>query len=176
MGVIGKGGAMKTLKLIPALSLVVLLLVAALSDPSPGFYLTLLKLPENEPLLSRPVTAGRRFYLDFTHSLDKTPVRDVFTVDQKGILILLEEQYEWYGAGLAFHPKGRGDIRFSNDRTRVLINRPYDPFHLRVGRIANHTLTINSEKIPLLGIADGGDLIAFAIKRKPPKELNHDDK
>jgi len=160
-------------------TIVVVLMFGVLSVPSRGadsFFLILVKLPENRILLSRPVMGGDRFYIDYIHSLDKTPVRDIFLVSQKGELILLEEQYEWYGAGLAFHPEGKGNILFDENCTRVLINRPYDPFHLRVGHIANHTLTVNSEKIPLLSIANGGDLLVFAIERRPPKEQDHENK
>ena len=139
-----------------------------------SFCLTLVKLPENRILLSQSVKGGDRFYIDYIHSLDKTPILDTFLVSHEGVLVLEEEQYEWYGAGLAFHPQGKGRIRFNNDHTQVLINRPYDPFYLRVGSIANHTLTVNSQKIPLLNIADKGDLLAFSIEKMPTKEHDHD--
>lgn len=153
--------------------LMALVLVAFFCPPAFGdepYDLTLIKLPENKAVLVLPVNINDRIYMDYVHSLDKTPVRDVFAVGRNGVLILLEERYEWYGAGLAFHPEGKGRILLEKDGARVLINRPCHPFYLRVGRIANHTLTVNSRQIPLLEVANGGDLLAMAIEKRPSKE------
>ncbi len=76
----------------------------------------------------------------------------------------MEERYAWYGAGLAYYPGGVGQIHFENhDGTRVVLNRVLDQFLLRVGRIANHTVTCHSRKVPLTSIAKGGDLIEFVV-------------
>ncbi len=131
---------------------------------SQEYSLNLIKLPNKEVVLKLPAKGGDRFYIDYIHSKDKTPVHDIFLISKEGKLILLEEHYEWYGAGLAFHPEGKGQIIFENDRTRVLLNRELDPFFLRVGRIANHTLSIKSKSIPLINIANGGDLIEFVVE------------
>lgn len=125
--------------------------------------LKLIKQPENEVIMAFSLNAEDRFFLDYIHSKDKTPVHDVFHISKKGKLVLIEEHYEWYGAGLAFHSEGIGQIKFENDGTRVVLNRELDQFLLRVGRIANHTLTIKSEEIPLISIAHGGDLIEFVV-------------
>ncbi len=130
---------------------------------SQEYTLKLTKQPENEVLIAFPLNAEDRFFLDYIHSKDKTPVHDVFHISKKGKLVLIEEHYEWYGAGLAFHPGGIGQIKFENDGTRVVLNRELDQFLLRVGRIANHTLSFKSKKIPLTSIAKGGDLIEFVV-------------
>jgi len=131
---------------------------------SQEYTLKLRKLPNNEVVLNLLANGGDQFYIDYIHSKDKTPVHDVFLISKEGKLVLLEEDYEWYGAGLAFHPEGIGQIIFENDRTRVVLNRKLDQFLIRVGRICNHTLSFKSESIPLLDIANGGDLIEFVVE------------
>jgi len=135
-----------------------------IADSSPKYSLKLIKLPHKEVVLKIPVDGEDRFYIDYIHSKDKTPVHDVFLISKKGKLILLEEQYEWYGAGLEFHPKGVGQIITENERTRVLLNKELDQFLLRVGRIANHILSIKSICIPLISIANGGDVLEFVVE------------
>lgn len=137
-----------------------------IANSSPKYNLKLIKLPHKEVVLKIPVDGEDRFYIDYIHSKDKTPVHDVFFISKKGKLIILEEQYEWYGAGLEFHPKGVGKIRTENGHTRVLLNKELDQFLLRVGRIANHILSIKSICIPLISIANGGDLLEFVVENR----------
>jgi len=154
----------KSLATVVSVLVVVILINFVTVASSQEYSLKLIKLPNNEVILTLPVNGGDRFFIDYIHSKDKTPVHDIFLISKEGKLILLEEQYEWYGAGLAFHPDGIGQIIFENDRTRVLLNRELDQFSLRVGRIANHTLSYKSKKFPLISIADGGDLIEFVVE------------
>lgn len=142
---------------------VAMILCFARVSTSQEYSLKLTKQPENEVLMAISLNAEECFFLDYIHSKDKTPVHDIFHIGKKGKLVLVEEHYEWYGAGLAFHPGGIGQIKFENDGTRVVLNRELDQFLLRVGRIANHTLSFKSKKIPLTSIAHGGDLIEFVV-------------
>jgi hypothetical protein len=158
--------------LTTAMSLVFFIGFFNVASAASEYNLLLIKLPDKEVVLKFLVNGGDRFYIDYIHSKDKTPVHDIFLISEQGKLILLEEHYEWYGAGLAFHPEGKGQIIFENDRTRVLLNRELDQFLLRVGRIANHTLNIKSKSIPLISIANGGDLIEFVVEINTEGEDN----
>ncbi len=138
-----------------------------------SYCLQVIKLPEQRILLEIQVKVQDRFYIDYIHSKDKTPVHDIFLIGEEGKLVLSEEHYEWYGAGLAFHPAGKGTIIFEKDRTRVLLNQELAEFRMRVGRVANHALTYKGQRIPLLSIANGGDLIEITVA-KNTGENNHD--
>ena len=137
----------------------------AQAEPPDSYWLQVIKLPDQRILLEIEVKAQDRFYIDYIHSKDKTPVHDVFLIGEEARLVLLEEHYEWYGAGLAFHPAGKGRIIFEKDRTRVILNRELTEFRMRVGRVANHALTYKGQRIPLLSIANGGDLIEITVAR-----------
>jgi len=101
---------------------------------------------------------GDRFTINYRHSSDHTPVRDLFTIGVEGEIILIEESYRWYGAGLESHPDV-GKIDFSGDWTRVRLYRSFDQFLLRIGRVANQVLTFQGRDVPLLSISKGGDSV-----------------
>ena len=119
-----------------------------------------------EILLEYQVNRGDFFYLDYTHSSDLTPVHDIFRIDQKGRIILIAEDYLWYGSGLEFHPDVKADIISSGKWTRVRIHRIFSHFLLRVGRVAGHVLTYKEKKIPLLNIAKGGTSVWIRVVTK----------
>ena len=117
-----------------------------------------------EVLWESPVKPGDRFTIEYHHSSDHTPVRDLFTIGDEGEIILIEESYLWYGAGLESHPDV-GKTDFSGDWTRVRLHRPFPRFLLRVGEVANHVLTLHGRDVPLLSIAKGGDSVWIRTKK-----------
>ena len=129
-------------------------------------FLQIVLQPEEKILIELRIEQGDFFYLDYTHSSDLTPVHDVFQISKQGMIVLLEENYDWYGAGLEFHPEADGIISFEDKKTRVHLHRIFPEFLLRVGRVANHVLTYKSRKIPLKEIAKGGNLVWIRVTRK----------
>jgi len=116
-------------------------------------------------LWEAPVGAKMRFTIDYRHSSDHTPVHDVFQVTEEGEIVLIEENYLWYGAGLAFHPAD-GIMDLSDERTRILLYRKFPHFLLRVGEVAEQVLTVNGQAMPLLQIAKGRELVWIRIMKK----------
>ncbi len=115
-----------------------------------------------EALWESPVEPGDFFTIEYRHSSDHTPVRDLFTIDDNGEIVLIEESYRWYGAGL----ESRADVGktdFSGEWTRVRMRRPFPRFLLRVGEVANHVLTIHDQRVPLLSIARGRESIWIRV-------------
>jgi hypothetical protein len=96
--------------------------------------------------------------IEYRHSSDHTPVRDLFAIGDKGEIILIEESYLWHGAGLESHPDV-GKTDFSGDWTRVRMQRILPRFLLRAGEVANHVLTLHDREIPLLSIAKGRESV-----------------
>ena len=101
---------------------------------------------------------GDHFTIEYRHSSDHTPVRDLFRIGEDGEIVLIEESYRWFGAGLESHPDV-GKIDLSGDWTRVRLNRPFPRFLLRVGEVTDQILTIHDRKVPLLSISKGGDSV-----------------
>jgi hypothetical protein len=111
------------------------------------------------------VKRGDCFTIDYRHSSDHTPVHDIFRVSESGEIVLIEEDYLWYGAGLEFNPAA-ADISFSDSMTRVRLHRVLPHFLLRVGEVANHVLTVHRERLPLLNIAHGRESLCIQIVQK----------
>ncbi|MBA4397324.1 MAG: hypothetical protein C0394_08080 [Syntrophus sp. (in: bacteria)] len=118
-----------------------------------------------EVLWESPVQRGDEFTITYRHSSDHTPVRDLFLIGAKGEIVLIEESYRWHGAGLESHP-GVGHTTFSEGWTRVRMHRVIPRFLLRVGEVANHTLVIHDQSVPLLSISRGKDSIWIRVTQK----------
>ncbi|HPX11342.1 MAG TPA: hypothetical protein PKW20_03600, partial [Syntrophales bacterium] len=73
------------------------------------------------------------------------------------------EEYLWYGSGLEFQQRPGAQIRFTEKNTRVILNRPMDPFYLRIGRTAGHVLSVNGVACPLAGLAEGGERVRIRV-------------
>lgn len=129
------------------------------------FSLQIIHVNTERVLYECPVVAGDRFYLDYIHSSAKTPVQDIFTISARGEIILLEENFLWFGAGL--EASDTEDVKVVYDqeqkKIRVLQQRIFPNFLLRIGRIANQRLTCHTETIPLNRLAQGGELVHIRI-------------
>ncbi|PKN35171.1 MAG: hypothetical protein CVU61_04155 [Deltaproteobacteria bacterium HGW-Deltaproteobacteria-19] len=140
-----------------------LLLPSWTAEGADSFFLQILRHPEGSVLRQVPVNPGDVFQLKYTHSSDGTPVLDLFRVGEDGGFVLLEEQYEWYGAGLESHPQAV--ISFKGDRTRVTVNRRLQELLLRVGRVSNQVILSGDTSIVLAELVPGGSLVRIRIVR-----------
>ena len=101
---------------------------------------------------------GDHFTIEYRHSSDHTPVRDLFRIGEDGEIVLIEESYRWFGAGLESHPDV-GKTDFSGNWTRVRMQRVFPCFLLRVGEVTDQILTIHDRNVPLLSIAKGRESV-----------------
>ena len=105
-----------------------------------------------EKLLVTPVGDGTEITVEYTHSVEKTLVRDVY-VAEDGQLVMTRMEFSSFGAGLpstanvtevdgryVYHPPERG----------------YDPLRVTTGRVADHDLVVGDERYDIAEMADGG--------------------
>ena len=128
-------------------------------------YLQVVGQPEGRVLLEFQVESGDLFYIDYVHSSDHTPVHDIFRVEGDRI-ILIEEDFDWYGSGLESLSNAGAEVSLSGNKTRVFLHRECPKFLLRVGRVAGHVITYKDSRIPLLSIAKGGDSVWIRLLKK----------
>jgi hypothetical protein len=131
-----------------------------------SLFLQIVKQPDNTILIEFKIERGDFFYLDYTHSSDLTPVHDIFQINEQDEIVLLEEDYYWYGAGLEFHPDANAHISYDDKKTRVRLYRVFSHFLLRVGRVAGHVITYKKQKVILKDITEGGSLVWIRTIRK----------
>lgn len=138
----------------------------ACSQSQPSFFLRVDNLDTGEGLLNIPVESGDRFYLDYIHSVSKTPVLDTFQISSKGEIVLMEEDFQWYGSGLEFvNHEGVRIIDSEEGNSEVLLKRHFPCLLLRVGWVGKQRLTFNDKVIPLLDIANGGELLKILVAK-----------
>ncbi|MBW2632016.1 MAG: DUF1850 domain-containing protein [Deltaproteobacteria bacterium] len=132
-------------------------------------YLQVVGQPEDRILLEFQVEAGDLFYIDYVHSSEHTPIHDIFRMDEGGI-VLIEEDFDWYGSGLESLSNAGARVSLSGNKTRVFLHRKCPRFLLRVGRVAGHVITYKDNRIPLLSIARGGDSVWIRLVKKGREE------
>jgi len=138
---------------------------ASAKSPAGGtLILEIVRTNGEQVLWESSARRGDCFTIHYRHSSDHTPVRDLFTIGEDGEIILIEESYLWYGAGLESHPDV-GKTDFSGDWTRVRLRRPFPRFLLRVGEVANPVLTLHGRELRLLSISKGGDSLWIRTKK-----------
>ena len=135
-------------------------------ESADNLLLQILLHPEGDLLRQVPVRPGDLFRLEYIHSSDGTPVRDIFRVEKDGHFVILEEHYLWYGAGLESHPQAI--ISFDGDCTRVTVNRNLQQLLLRIGRVSNQVILLGDTRIALAELAPGGRLILIRIRIANP--------
>ena len=159
---------MKIFKSLSPILIVFYLCGFCFAETSALFSLRVESPERGKILLDLPVQPGDRFYIHYIHSSDKTPIQDIFEVGEKGEMILIEENYLWYGAGLECMNWEGASVTMENKKTRVHLKRHFPYLHLRVGRIANHSLHLNGKTIPLREIARGGELLKIWVELAGP--------
>lgn len=108
-----------------------------------------------ETLLHVPVERGSTVSLEYTHSVEKTEVRDVYEVRQTG-LVMTYMEFSSFGAGLP----AQADVEWTDNGTliyRVPENEP-NTIIVATGEIAGHELVVDGTRYDLVELADGGSV------------------
>jgi hypothetical protein len=118
---------------------------------------------EGANLLTLPIDTGDRFYIHYIHSSDKTPVRDTFQIDDAGLLVLVEEAFLWYGAGLEFQNHHGIQLAYDGKWSTVRLNRVFPELVIRVGRVAEQRLILKNQSINFDRLARPGERLILSV-------------
>ncbi|SMC19667.1 protein of unknown function [Desulfacinum hydrothermale DSM 13146] len=106
------------------------------AGPNPAadpFLLRLTQWATQDVLLELPLRAHETFTIRYIHSVDHTPVFEVFELDRRGRLAIRETYFKMFGAGMG-HWQGRGYVDFDGTWTWIRdIHQTLGRFILRVG-------------------------------------------
>lgn len=102
-------------------------------------------------LVDEPVDEGDELRLEYTHSVEKTPVTEVYTVEGSA-LESTRMVFESYGAGL---PSNADVERTDDGRFVTETEGTHERIVVSPGEIAGHTLTVNDTTYDLVALADG---------------------
>lgn len=105
-------------------------------------------------LLEVAVDNDDEVVLSYTHSVEKTPVQDVYVVDGTD-LRMTRTVFSSYGAGLPSNqPVEQTDGEFV-----VRTNDSYDELQVVPGSVAGHELIVDNDHYDLVALSDGSVVI-----------------
>ncbi|MEJ5230333.1 MAG: DUF1850 domain-containing protein [Pseudothermotoga sp.] len=111
---------------------------------------------------SRKVLDGK-FTLTFVHSVEKTPVYELYEIQEDGSLHLYETRYSSLGAGLP--SDGEGGFEMENGLFRVKVSRVFKEISLRVSFLDGHGLIFeNGETVMFKDIAEANEPLKLFCK------------
>ena len=111
---------------------------------------------DNKELISIPIEPGEGFTIRYLHSVDISPVYEVFYADEKKGIIIKETYFKMFGAGMGHWP-GRGRIVEQNGWIFIKdMNIAIGEFYLRTGAPSvDHTILIKGQEIHLSRMIPG---------------------
>jgi hypothetical protein len=115
-----------------------------------------------ERLAAIPVESGSTITLAYTHSVEKTPVRDVYRVEGER-LVNDRMVFHSYGAGL---PANQPVERTDDGAFVVTPNRSYERLAVSPGERAGHELIVDGDRRDLVALADGADVVLGVERRE----------
>nr|WP_319775830.1 DUF1850 domain-containing protein [uncultured Sphaerochaeta sp.] len=120
---------------------------------------------DSSRIAAYPLRTGETFSIRYIHSVQKTPVDEVFRISSDDRIELLETIYEDFGAGLPFlvedgkfFSSGGGKFRISGYRTF------FSEIVFRVGRFAEYRLLLGGREIPFTRFESPGKPLRFSVE------------
>jgi hypothetical protein len=133
---------------------------AAARSQSGGTVLVVEDAATGERLVTAPVDQGTTVTLAYTHSVEKTPVEDVYTVNGTRLDNTLM-RFESYGWGLP----ARANVTLRDGWFVFDPGRSYEELYVKPGRVAGHTLTVDDETHDLVERSNAST-VRIAVTRR----------
>ena len=141
--------------------------IPALCEPFPR--LVFHDLETDTPLLEIPIRYHRPFTIRYIHSVDISPVYEVFQADRERGIVLTDTYFRMFGAGMG-HWEGHGTLMQDGKWTRITeMDYPLGRFLLRVGQPGvDHTLLIGYREFNLSETAAGHRVTVYLDQQPVP--------
>lgn len=109
---------------------------------------------------------GDEFAVEFVHSVNKSPVRDVFVI-RNGEIFADRTVYSAFGAGVQTEIEDGQTLSFDKDGNMVVsgFNIKFDRVKYIVGTVSDHVLYIENKEISLRNLCGRNAHIAFEIRK-----------
>jgi hypothetical protein len=118
---------------------------------------------DGKSLLTEPVTDDTTMRLEYTHSVEKTAVADVYVVDGTE-LRMTRMEFDSYGAGL---PADASVERAADGEGYVYEpDRSYDRLDVSPGEHAGHRLVVDGERYDLVERSGGKPVSIYVAERE----------
>jgi hypothetical protein len=124
--------------------------------PGYGPRLVIRDCETRKPIAQVPVEYGQAVTMRYIHSVDLSPVFEVFRVEKDDGLVLEQTYFRMFGAGMGHWP-GHGRLVDDGEWMRIVeIDRVLGSFVLRIGaKGVDHTIMVGDSELNLSHIAPG---------------------
>jgi hypothetical protein len=119
-----------------------------------GLELTVRPVKGGAPLLVIPLQPGERFTIQYYHSVEKAPIWEEHSLDDRGRIFIEEERYLKFGAGMGRMPGVGRMVRRGEYEAIEDMHMPTGNFVLRIGSPGvDHTVIWRGRRRNLSAIA-----------------------
>lgn len=109
---------------------------------------------------------GDTWYIEFIHSVQKTPVQEYFLVRGKNDLLLEKTIYQSMGVGLPFMAS-EGKLKTTGDGHFLLeMHREYQTLKLRTGLEACPKIYFDGNVLPIYNLYEPGTLVEIKVVKR----------
>jgi hypothetical protein len=143
-----------------ALVAIVFAVTAVAAATPAGSVLVVEDASSGEQLLATPVSEGTPVVLSYMHSVEKTPIRDVYAV-HNGSLVMTRMKFQSYGWGLP----ARANVTRQNGWFVFDPNGSYEEIYVKPGRIADHHLRVGNRTYDLVALSNAQGVRLHITKR-----------
>ena len=109
---------------------------------------------------------GLEFAVEFIHSVNKSPVKDVFVI-RDGRIVADRTVYSAFGAGVQTEVEDGQTLEYDSEGNMVVsgFDIVFDKVKYIVGTVSDHVLYIEGESISLTGLCGKNAHIAFELEQ-----------
>lgn len=111
-----------------------------------------------------PIELGERFSVTFTHSVNRSPLTDVYELREDGIYVV-ETKYYGFGAGVQTEIEEGQTLTYTEDGAMLVsgFEQRMDNLIYSVGT-AGHTLVLGEDSLDLAGLCGRNSSVRFYCK------------
>lgn len=148
-------------------AVIILMIAAAFLQMGGRAYLVLRDGDTGKVYASYPVSEGERFSVGFIHSVNKSPLTDVYEIRDHRIYVV-ETVYYAFGAGVQTQLEEGQTLRHGEDGSMIVSGFDREMTHLSyiVGTVSDHTLTIDGQEISLRALCGRNSTVEFSCVTK----------
>ena len=109
---------------------------------------------------------GERFSVQFIHSVNQSPLIDVYEI-RDDVVTVVETIYYGFGAGVQTLVEEGQELTFNEDGAMVVsgFDQPLPDLTYIVGTVSDHILTVNGEEVSLRDLCGRNTLVRFTFVR-----------
>lgn len=124
---------------------------------------------DNHCFAAYPATEGMTFSVTFIHSVNQSPVCDVYQIRHGGIYVI-ETHYSSFGAGVQTQLEPGQRLTYGNNGEMIIsgFNKKFERLSYIVGTVSDHILQINGKKISLRNLCGKNSTVVFKLERANP--------